>query len=115
MKSPIIVTNQDDPAYPNHDPDNVTKENVTEKYAFWLISAVRRWKTHYETYADLGTKPVLFIMAEKNVYADAIGNYLEQTKEFGLSATEILVIHTDSEGEVTKADLELAPRSCKKR
>ena len=54
------------------------------------------------------TKPVLFIMAEKNVYADAIGEYLWKTKEFGLKEAEVLVIHTDAAGEITKKDLDKA-------
>ncbi len=37
-------------------------------------------------------------MAEKNVYADAIGEYLWKTKEFGFREAEILVIHTDAAG-----------------
>jgi type III restriction enzyme len=51
---------------------------------------------------------VLFIMAEKNIFADAIGAYLSQTPEFGLKASEILIIHTDTAGEITKRDLEKA-------
>ena len=47
-------------------------------------------------------------MAEKNVYADALGEYLWKTKEFGFKESEVLVIHTDSEGEITKGDLEKA-------
>ena len=33
-----------------------------------------------ELYRKLSTKPVLFIMAEKNIYADALGQYLWKTK-----------------------------------
>ena len=47
-------------------------------------------------------------MAEKNVYADAIGEYLWRTKEFGFKEAEVLVIHTDAAGEVTKKDLDVA-------
>src|SRR5439155_16424227 len=51
-------------------------------------------------------KPVLFIMAEKSVFADAIGEYLNT--DFGFKAPEVLVIHTDKNGEITKKDLEEA-------
>jgi type III restriction enzyme len=47
-------------------------------------------------------------MAEKNAYADAIGEYLWKTKEFGVKETEVLVIHTDAAGEITKKDLDVA-------
>ena len=79
-----------------------------EKYGYWLRAAVQRWKEHCSVYKKLGTKPVLFIMAEKNVYADAIGEYLWKTKEFGFKEAEVLVIHTDTAGEITKGDLEKA-------
>lgn len=108
VKAPLIVTKEDDPKQPTQDPENVTKDNVAEKYGYWLRAAVQRWKDHWSVYKKLDTKPVLFIMAEKNVYADALGAYLWKTKEFGFKEAEVLVIHTDSEGEVTKGDLEKA-------
>ena len=108
VKAPLIVTKEDDPKQPTQDQENVTKNNVAEKYGYWLRAAVQRWKDHWSVYKKLDTKPVLFIMAEKNVYADALGAYLWKTKEFGFKESEVLVIHTDSEGEITKADLEKA-------
>ncbi len=108
VKAPLIVTKEDDPKQPAHDPENITKDNVAEKYGYWLRAAVLRWKDHWGVYKKLDTKPVLFIMAEKNVYADALGAYLWKTKEFGFKESEVLVIHTDSEGEITKNDLEKA-------
>jgi type III restriction enzyme len=108
VKAPIIVTKEDDPRQPTEDPDGITKDNVCEKYGYWIQAAVQRWKEHHKTYTKLGTKPVLFIMAEKNVYADALGKYLVDTKEFGFKESEVLVIHTDEAGEVTKKDLDKA-------
>jgi type III restriction enzyme len=49
VKAPIVVTKEDDPKRPGKDPDNVTKENVTEKYGFWIRAAVQRWKEHHAT------------------------------------------------------------------
>jgi type III restriction enzyme len=108
VKAPLIVTKEDDPRQPTRDPEDITKDNVAEKYGYWLRAAVQRWKDHWSVYKKLDTKPVLFIMAEKNVYADALGEYLWKTKEFGFKQSEVLVIHTDSEGEITKGDLEKA-------
>lgn len=108
VKAPLIVTKEDDPKQPKNDPDGVTKENIGEKYGYWLSAAVARWKEHHKVFKQLGTRPVLFIMAEKNVYADAIGEYLRKTKEFGFRESEVLVIHTDSAGEITKKDLDKA-------
>jgi len=108
VKAPLIVTREDDPKQPKDDPDGVTADNVAEKYGYWLRAAVQRWKEHQKVYKQLGTRPVLFIMAEKNVYADAIGEYLWKTKEFGFKDSEVLVIHTDAAGEITKKDLDKA-------
>jgi len=108
VKAPLIVTKEDDPKQPKDDPDGVTADNIGEKYGYWLRAAVQRWKEHYKVYKQLGTRPVLFIMAEKNVYADAIGEYLWKTEEFGFRQDEVLVIHTDAAGEITKKDLDKA-------
>ena len=107
VKAPIIVTKEDDPDQPA-EPEEVTKDNVAEKYGYWIQAAVQRWQDHYKTYKTLKLKPVLFIMAEKNVFADAIGKYLVETPEFRLRSSEVKVIHTDSTGEITKKDLEAA-------
>lgn len=108
VKAPIIVTKEDDPEQPKDDPDGITADNIGEKYGYWLRAAVQRWKGHHKVYKQLNTRPVLFIMAEKNVYADAIGAYLCTTKEFGFKEPEVLVIHTDAAGEITKKDLDKA-------
>ena len=108
VKAPLIVTKEDDPKQPVSDPENVTKLNVGEKYGYWLQAAVRRWKEHWKVYKKFKTTPVLFIMAEKNIYADALGEYLWKTREFGFEKSEVLVIHTDATGEITKKDLEKA-------
>jgi type III restriction enzyme len=108
VKAPLIVTKEDDPKQPKQGPDHITKENVMEKYGYWIRAAVQRWKDHWSVYKKLDTKPVLFIMAEKNVYADALGEHLWETKEYGFKQSEIRIIHTDSTGEVTKAKLEEA-------
>ena len=109
VKAPLIVTMGADKKQPPEDPDHVTKENVAEKYSYWLQAAATRWKAHWQVYKrKLGIRPVLFIMAEQNNYADALGEYLRGAREFGFKRSEVLVIHTDKAGEITKKDLEAA-------
>ena len=108
VKAPLIVTNQADSGQPSEDPEQVTRTNVAEKYGYWLRAAVQRWMEHRKAYRKLGIRPVLFIMAEKNAYADALGEHLWRTREFGLRKFEVLVIHTDTKGEITKKDLDTA-------
>ena len=113
VKAPIIVTREADRNQPSEDPDGITKDNVAEKYGYWLQAAVRRWKQHQKVYKKVDIRPVLFIMAEKNVYADALGEYLWKTRGFGFKKSEILVIHTDSTGEIRKRDLEKARQAAR--
>lgn len=104
VKAPLIVHRVD-----RSDPEEVTKDNVTDKYCEWLIAALNRWQEHFKTYKELGVKPVLFIMAEKNAFADRIGEWLiDENNRTGLKKGEVLVIHTDKEGEITKKDLDKA-------
>ena len=119
IKAPIMVTNTfgesevaDGSEMPD-DPEGVTSDNVAEKYAPWIQGAVQRWKVHQKEFAKLDIKPVLFIMVEKNIYADAIGKYLQETDEFGYSKEEVLVIHTDGTGEIQKKDVDKARQAAR--
>ena len=116
VKAPIIVTKEDDPRQPSDDPDHVTAKNVVEKYQYWIHAAVQRWNEHRQVMSKVGAEfptPVLFIMAERNTYADAIGRYFLETTELGFKDGEVLVIHTNSAGEITKKDLEAARRAAR--
>lgn len=119
IKAPIMVANAvggpdavDGSEMPD-DPEGVNKDNVAEKYAPWIQGAVQRWKAHQKEFAKLDIKPVLFIMAEQNNYADALGKYLLETNEFGFTEEEVLVIHTDGTGEVQKRDVEKARQAAR--
>jgi type III restriction enzyme len=101
VKAPLIVHQ-----VKRSDPDKITKDNVTDVYGEWLLAALERWREHYKTYKTLGPRPVLFIMAEKNVFADEIGKWLiDKTNKTGLKNGEVLIIHTDSEGEITNKEM----------
>ena len=108
VKAPIINTRENDPARPKKEPDDITKENIDKKCRYWIDAAVKRWKDHQEVYKKLSVRPVLFIMAEKNNHADAIGHFIKKAPEYRFKEEEVLVIHTDSKGEITKGDLEEA-------
>ena len=108
VKSPLIVHRVD-----RKDPEDINKDNVVQKYGDWITAALERWKEHFRVYKSVGKKPVLFIMAEKNQYADRIAEEIRKLKrQLGLKdpGKEVLVIHTetrgDKKGEVRKADLD---------
>jgi type III restriction enzyme len=86
------------------DPARVTQDNVTSVYRPWIDAALERWKQHAELYGKLGKKPVLFVMAEKNAFADSLAELVRSLP--GIKQDEVLVIHTDNKGEVRKSDLE---------
>jgi len=95
VKAPLIVHNVN-----KEDPKGVVAKNVVQAYHDWITVAIERWKTHTEFYRDLGQKPVLFIMCERTAYANVIAEHIRsQTR---LSKNEVLVIHTDTEGQLTK-------------
>jgi len=106
VKAPLIVRHVSGTKVPPHDPTGITKDNVCDKYGYWIHAAVERWKVHTKAYKATGLKPVLFIMAEKTGYADVIGKHLVDAHNF--KEHEVLVIHTDTTGEITKADLDKA-------
>ncbi len=108
VKVPLIVHRVD-----KKDPENITKDNIIQKYGDWITAALERWKEHYKTYSKVGKKPVLFIMAEKNDYADKIAEAIRNRRDLGLKNPdeEVIVIHVSFHGgesretEITDKDL----------
>ncbi|MBL7064338.1 MAG: DEAD/DEAH box helicase family protein [Anaerolineae bacterium] len=101
VKAPLIVHRVNKP-----DPKRVTKHNVVQAYHDWIVVALERWKEHTRVYRGVGQKPVLFIMCERTAYADAIAGHIRKAGR--LKKKEVLVIHTDSKGNITKKDLHQA-------
>jgi len=108
VKAPIIVHQVN-----KKDPGDVTRDNIIQKYGEWILAAYDRWKDHNKVYKKLKKKPVLFIMCTKSVFADVIGDWIIKNNQFKLKHDEVLIIHTDTKGEITKGDLELARESAR--
>lgn len=88
------------------------KSDLAEvRYEGFLTAGVGRWIEYREQLAPLKKKPILFIMMNSTEEADAIGYWLRRKypSEFGSDKT--LVIHTDSKGEVSKKDLDVARKT----
>jgi type III restriction enzyme len=101
VKTPVILHMEDRP-----EPDHITGDTVVEKYRDWLVSGVERLRKHEKIYAEVGAKPVLFVMCESVRHADRIGDWMRDPAGGGLAEAEVLVIHTDSGGEVRKGELD---------
>lgn len=83
------------------------------KYRAYLTAGVERWREYRDQLVGLGKKPVLFVMLNSTAEADDVGDYLrvKYPDEFGASASgesQLLVIHTDRSGEVSRKDLDAA-------
>lgn len=105
VKAPLIVHRVD-----KKDPEHISTENVIEKYGDWIFAALERWKEHYMVYSTVGKKPVLFIMAEKNDYADKIAETIRKMKGLGIKnpGEEVMVIHVKTrEGESAETEIKI--------
>lgn len=83
------------------------------KYRAYLTAGVERWREYRDQLAPLNKKPILFVMLNSTVEADDVGEYLRVTypEDFGATTggtAQLLVIHTDRSGEVSKKDLDAA-------
>jgi len=67
----------------------------------WLDVAVGRWRAFNDALSPSGKRPVLFAMCD----------YLRQLPDF--AGDQLLVIHTNRSGEITKDDLDLARRAAR--
>ncbi len=96
VKAPLIVHRID-----KRDPEDITRDNVIQKYGDWITAALERWKEQYQVYSQVGKKPVLFIMAERNDYADKIAETIRNRRDIGLEnpEEEVMVIHVKTKGE----------------
>ncbi|MBP6871790.1 MAG: DEAD/DEAH box helicase family protein [Bacteroidales bacterium] len=107
VKTPLIVHTVN-----KREPEHINKDNVVAKYSEWILAALTRWKQHYEAFHKIDKKPVLFIMAEKNDYADKLAEGIKKIARtdkqlnLGIKDDEVLIIHTDRHGDVKDKDLE---------
>ena len=77
----------------------------------WLDVAVGRWRVFHDTLSPSGKRPVLFVMCENTLAADEAGDYLRRLPDF--AGDQLLVIHTNRSGDITKDDLDLARRAAR--
>jgi type III restriction enzyme len=85
--------------------------SAVQRYRRWLDVAVGRWRKFNESLEPAGKRPVLFVMCENTQAADEVGDYLRQRPDF--SGDQLLVIHTNRQGEVTKEDLDIARKAAR--
>ena len=113
VKAPVIVRQEGGGPLPLKDPDRVTGKDAVEKYGPWITAAVGRLKKHEAAFKPLGVRPILFITAESVVQAKAITRHLVESADYDFATAEVLAIHTDSQGELRKGDLDALRRAAR--
>jgi type III restriction enzyme len=81
---------------------------ASTRYQAYLTAGVERWKEYREQLKPLNRKPVLFVMMNDTEEADDVGDWLQKKYPSELGGEQLLVIHTDKTGDVSKKDLEKA-------
>jgi type III restriction enzyme len=86
----------------------VNSERASIRYEGYLVAAVERWKEYTEQLRPLDKKPLLFAMLSSTKEADDVADWLNRKYPQELGGDRTLVIHTNSAGEINKADIEKA-------
>ncbi len=93
--------------------DEARSDVASVKYQGYITAGVERWREYRDQLKRLGKKPVLFVMLNSTAEADDVGDYLrvKYPAEFGATDAgdaQLLVIHTDRSGDVSRKDLDAA-------
>jgi type III restriction enzyme len=83
-------------------------EIASTRYQAYLAAGVERWKEYRDQLAPLQRKPVLFIMMNETAEADDVGDWLQKKYPSEFGGDQLLIIHTDRSGDVSKKDLDKA-------
>jgi len=83
--------------------EEITSTKAVERYRAWIYAGIRRWREYKEKLIPLYKKPILFFQCPENTEADEIFDYVNSA--IPDLKGKVLLIHTDSTGEVKKSDL----------
>ncbi|HOV92442.1 MAG TPA: DEAD/DEAH box helicase family protein [Candidatus Kapabacteria bacterium] len=82
--------------------EEIASQKAVERYRAWIDAGIRRWREYKDKLKPLLKKPVLFFQCPDNEEADEIFEYVNTIPDL---EGKVLLIHTDSTGEVKKTDL----------
>lgn len=82
--------------------EEIASRKAVERYRAWIDAGIRRWREYKDKLTHLSKKPVLFFQCPENEEADEIFGYVNVIPDL---KNKVLLIHTDSTGEIKKADL----------
>lgn len=78
------------------------------RYQGFLVAGVNRWREYEEQLAPLKKKPILFVMMNSTDEANDVGHWLQTKYPEHFGGDQVLVIHTNTSGEIVQKDLEAA-------
>jgi len=81
---------------------------ASTRYQAYLAAGVERWKEYRDQLKPLGKRPVLFVMMNSTDDADEVGDWLQKKYPAEFGGKNLLIIHTDKTGEVSKKDVDSA-------
>lgn len=84
------------------DAEEKPSDKADDRYGAWIDAGIRRWREYKDKLKRLSKKPILFFQCPENKEADEIFEYVNSIPDL---KGKVLLIHTDSTGEVKKADL----------
>ncbi|MEM3870954.1 MAG: DEAD/DEAH box helicase family protein [Nitrososphaeria archaeon] len=77
-------------------------DDYVTKYKAQIDVGLEKLREIKKELSKIKKKPVMFIMCDTNKHADQVAKYLENETDF---KGRVLLIHTDSSGEITKKEL----------
>lgn len=90
------------------------KSNIASvKYRGFLTAGIERWREYNEQLEPLKKKPILFVMMNNTEEADDIGEWMQSKYPEYFAGEKLLVIHTDTKGEISKKDLDKARKTAR--
>ncbi len=90
--------------------EEIASKKAHERYRGWIDAGIRRWREYKKALKQLEKRPILFIQCPKNPEADDVYDYVNTEPDL---KDRVLLIHTDSTGNIKKKDLEPARRAAK--
>jgi type III restriction enzyme len=94
-------------------PEEFSSSKISERFRRWIDASIRRWQEYNSKLKPVGKKSVLFIQCPTNKDADDVYYYLKDNFP-EIKENSILLIHTETTGEISKKDLEKAREEAKK-
>ena len=90
--------------------EEIASKKAVERYRAWIDAGIRRWREYKKALEPLSKIPVLFIQCPSNKESDEVFDYINSIQDL---KGKVLIIHTDSTGNIQKKDLASARKAVK--